>query len=429
MTPAIAVLAILICLTAEASEKTVGQFTSIQGRVDVTRPGSSAVPANLDWPLQVGDIIRTKSRSRASIRFIDDSVVRINQSTRMEITEFEFQDTRKQSLLNLFRGKIQTTVSDQRGGDRNLSESNLFEVQTPTSVIGVRGTRFITYYQGATSGALFLEGKGYCYSLDRPDIIETIAAGQLMKVDNPAMPPVVRPATPLEIEGLTREERLERRPGKTDRPGHKGGLVQKPEARILAAAGGWISMADALSKSGMGTRLGLDRPENRKMIEGIDKIWDAIGDGLNQPETRPQGPGYPAGSGVPDIPAIEIGRVDLSGESDILSVQMNDVVFLSATTGGAPSLWKTDNVSGEFSARPEPGHAVGLSGNGVSAGFTVGAWAGGVWSAEVEGTGDIDRTNGAGTAAVRFSGNAGGIYEGDAQGVFTGAGGGIVEKR
>ncbi len=170
----------------------VGKVTSVEGRVDVTRSGKPAESVESGTDLHVGDIIRTKSKSRASVQFADGSTLRIAQETRLEITEFLAGKKQTKGILNLFRGKIFSAVK-KTGRLFGKARKNRFEVRTPTAVVGVRGTEFITYHQQDISGAVFKEGSGYCYSRNLPDAIRFIQAGQAMTVASAYRPPAIRP--------------------------------------------------------------------------------------------------------------------------------------------------------------------------------------------------------------------------------------------
>lgn len=191
-------LAILTPLSADAAP--VGKITHIEGRVDITRDGKAAIPAARDDKIQIGDIVRTKSRSKAEILFKDGSILRLASSTRVKVTEYIIGKEQSSSVINLFRGKIQSKVSKTLGRLFGFKKRNRFEVHTPTAVVGVRGTDFFTFYQRGISGSIFKEGTGYGYSINRPDDIKEINAGQAMLVTNPDQPPMLRPATDKEIE-------------------------------------------------------------------------------------------------------------------------------------------------------------------------------------------------------------------------------------
>ncbi len=188
----------IISLPAQA-QNPMGKIINITGRVDITRQGRAAVPAKPGDPLMEKDIIRTKSKSKAEIRFKDGSIMRMDESTRVEITKYMIGNKKRDSEIKLFRGKIQNIVRKALslfGG----SGKNRFEVRTPTAVIGVRGTNFFTYHKSGISGAVFIEGLGYCYSLNRPEDIREIRAGEAMSVINPFSPPVIRPVSDMEIQ-------------------------------------------------------------------------------------------------------------------------------------------------------------------------------------------------------------------------------------
>ncbi|WP_166404908.1 FecR family protein [Desulfonema ishimotonii] len=182
----------------------MGKITSVEGRADITSPGDAARTATAGDTLSIGDIVRTKSNAKADIEFIDGSILRLGESARVEIAEYLFENGQTRARLRLFRGKIQNIVNKARGLFGH-SSPNRFEVQTPTAIIGVRGTRFFTYHQAGISGAMFMEGKGYCYSLSRPDRIAAIIAGQAMTVANARTPPVLRPISAMEIQRNLRE--------------------------------------------------------------------------------------------------------------------------------------------------------------------------------------------------------------------------------
>lgn len=81
-------LAPLILFPLPGQAASVGDLTYIKGRVDITSPGDIARPARLGDEVHVGDIIRTKRRSKAEITFVDDNVLRLAQEIRVKITEY-----------------------------------------------------------------------------------------------------------------------------------------------------------------------------------------------------------------------------------------------------------------------------------------------------------------------------------------------------
>ena len=135
------VLALLILFPLTAYAASVGNVTHVTGRVDITSPGEAAVPANVGDEINENDIIRTKSKSKAEITFLDGNILRLAEETRVEIAEYMIEEEQVVGILNLFRGKLQNIVSTL-GKKYGPNKRNRFEVHTPTAVCGVRGTNF-----------------------------------------------------------------------------------------------------------------------------------------------------------------------------------------------------------------------------------------------------------------------------------------------
>ena len=205
------VTGILIVMLSMATSQAVyanavGKFIKVEGRVDVTRDGNPAELVSAGTEVFEKDIVRSKSDSRAEILFADGNILRLAQKTRIEISEYivDSSSNKRSAILNLFRGKIQNKVKKLLGsifGD----DGNRYEVHTPTSVCGVRGTDFFMFYQKGVSGATFKEGFGYGYNRSQPDSIIEVQAGQSMVISGSNAPPVVREATQVEINKLEEE--------------------------------------------------------------------------------------------------------------------------------------------------------------------------------------------------------------------------------
>jgi len=192
--------AISLCLPEVALSAPVGSFTSVQGRVDITSPGKAARDIKVGDDVAVGDIVRTKSKAKAEISFVDGSLMRIAQKTRVEITEYMVGKEKRSSILSLFRGKIQNIVKNVMGRSFGRGKKNRYEVHTRTAVVGVRGTNFITYYQKDITGSVCVEGNVFSYSANRPQDVRNFGAGQGILVVSADEPPMVKPATDVEMQ-------------------------------------------------------------------------------------------------------------------------------------------------------------------------------------------------------------------------------------
>jgi hypothetical protein len=164
----IGVLALLVLfpLAAQAAEP-VGTFTHIEGRVDITSPDAAARPANLGDEINMGDIIRAKSKSKAEITFSDGNILRLAQNTRVEITEYVVGKEGTSGVLYLYRGKIQSIIKEVLGKIFGVNKEHRYEVHTPTAVVGVRGTNFFTYFLRGISGSIVKDGEICGYSKKR----------------------------------------------------------------------------------------------------------------------------------------------------------------------------------------------------------------------------------------------------------------------
>jgi hypothetical protein len=120
----------------------VGTFVKVEGEVDLLKGGK--VPATVvkaQDGLAVGDAVRTKSQSRAQIRFVDDTVLTIAPDSRVTIEEYMFNAAKgdRKAVLDVARGLVHTAVEKVYP----KAEPD-FIMKTHTAVLGVRGTRWYT---------------------------------------------------------------------------------------------------------------------------------------------------------------------------------------------------------------------------------------------------------------------------------------------
>ncbi len=118
----------------------VGRFTQVEGEVDVLKQGKlPAVPVKPQDGVEPGDIIRTKSRARAQVTFMDDTTLTISPGSRVAIESYMYDEAKKQrnGVIQVFYGMVQTAVS------RILqTEKPDILLKTHTATMGVRGTKW-----------------------------------------------------------------------------------------------------------------------------------------------------------------------------------------------------------------------------------------------------------------------------------------------
>ncbi len=137
---------LLICLgmlTASAAQASpVGTFIQVEGRVDLLKGAKlPAAEVKAQDGVGVGDVVRTKSESRAQIKFVDNTVLTIAPESRVTIEEFMFDGAKgeRQATIGVLRGLVHTAVEKVYP-----KEEPDFLMKTHTAVLGVRGTRWYT---------------------------------------------------------------------------------------------------------------------------------------------------------------------------------------------------------------------------------------------------------------------------------------------
>ena len=138
----IALLLLALILPASLHAAVVGRFSLVTGQVDLLKGGKlPAISAKMQGGVEPGDIIRTKSRAKAQLTMVDNSVITLAPESRLAIADYQYnpaQESRR-AVVRLFRGLVHTVVN------RVIkTEEPDFLMETHTAVIGVRGTNFYT---------------------------------------------------------------------------------------------------------------------------------------------------------------------------------------------------------------------------------------------------------------------------------------------
>ena len=134
------VISIFAFISAEQVTRTA-TIVEIEGIVEVKTPDAEdPVPASVGMVLEESDIIATKDDSSAIIEISGsqgNAKVDLKDNSQVVILDLIKRDTgEEETLLDLAVGKLLIKV------DKMPDEKSKFEVKTPTSVVGVRGTKF-----------------------------------------------------------------------------------------------------------------------------------------------------------------------------------------------------------------------------------------------------------------------------------------------
>ncbi len=193
------ILSLVLPLAVHAAA--VGRLVQVEGQVDLLRQGKvPAVPAKVDDGLERGDVIRTKSNSKAQVRFVDDSVITLAPETSLSVAEFAYEpasNTRK-ALIRFFRGMVHLVVS------RHLQvERPDFLLETTTAIIGVRGTEAYSIRKVQSTLAYLIKGRLEVKSSDpRLPAVVMLEAMQSAEVLLGQQARFVGPITPADLEML-----------------------------------------------------------------------------------------------------------------------------------------------------------------------------------------------------------------------------------
>ena len=130
-------LLILFSLTLDASE--IGEISELQGNGEISRKNSEdSLTAELSSDIFSFDDVRT-GNGRLAIEFLDESVVKLTEHSKLVIDEFIYDpDPAKSKLaLNMASGTARFIT-----GKLGLINKENISIKTPTASIGIRGTDF-----------------------------------------------------------------------------------------------------------------------------------------------------------------------------------------------------------------------------------------------------------------------------------------------
>lgn len=115
-----------------------GKVLDCQGSVDLKIGNADWETAAKEVTLNEGDVIRTGANATATLEIENAGIVEIKENSELTLSELTTNsaDSSQRTVLDLSLGEILVKA-------KKLTEDNSrFEVKTPTSVVGVRGTEF-----------------------------------------------------------------------------------------------------------------------------------------------------------------------------------------------------------------------------------------------------------------------------------------------
>jgi hypothetical protein len=140
LTPSLSIVscALFALAAAPAGNASIGQIKNVAGQVSLLR-NNNPVPAKPGDLVEEADVITTGADGSVGITLIDNARLSAGPNSRVELKQFRFNPTTQtgESLTEIRRGTL-AIVSGQIA----KRSPDAMKVQTPTSILGVRGTTF-----------------------------------------------------------------------------------------------------------------------------------------------------------------------------------------------------------------------------------------------------------------------------------------------
>jgi hypothetical protein len=122
-----------------AEDAHVALVKAVSGSVHVIRDNAS-LDASPGMTLFVSDRIVSEATASAGVVFKDGTLLTVGQSTDIKVRDYVFQPKEAKYAFSVYLAKGSAIYSSGKIG--KLSPESV-KVDTPTSTVGVRGTRFI----------------------------------------------------------------------------------------------------------------------------------------------------------------------------------------------------------------------------------------------------------------------------------------------
>lgn len=380
------VCAFLVVLSSSIYAAPVGKITKLEGRVDVLKAGQRTVTGvSLGASVDVGDIYRAKTNSRAEITFFNKNILRIHPATRVQVSQYSDDENTSSQVMKMDRGKVEA-VSSQEFIKKvsSFAEGNKFEVHTPNAVAGIRGSGMTIGFAQMVTGLFFSTGRGYFYNPNQPGIVRNVSAGFVSFVVG------------------------------------AGGIPSRPVPGNVSYVGG--SGSGTLPGSGdTGTTGG-------SSIPGFNIQMASLTNPIDQTFTF---------TPPPQIPNVLVGAIPSMtggfGNPEIgMDLSINNVKFYGPSMIGEPTTWQADSVTGSFRNFDGVPNTLGIvvSGSGMSA-YLMAEGSdtdfNGTWTASIA-NGSAPAGVGSYTQPFSFSGTASGTWSANwcGTGTLSGTGSGVV---
>jgi hypothetical protein len=199
----IALLLLALILPAGLHAAVVGRFSLIIGQVDLLKGGKlPAESAKMQGGVEPGDVIRTKTKGKAQLTMVDNSIITLAPDSRLAIADYQYNPAsqERRAVVSLFRGLVHTVVN------RIIkTEEPDFLMETHTAVIGVRGTNFYTLVGPSFTATYLANGTlGVRSNLSRLPALLLLHSMQFTQIPLGKQPFLAQTLTPEMLAALER---------------------------------------------------------------------------------------------------------------------------------------------------------------------------------------------------------------------------------
>lgn len=139
---AVGLLTIVPSIAADGSS--IGQIKTATAPAWVTRDGKRT-EAKVGDSVHEKDVVETGASGKLGITLVDNTMLSVGSGSRLAFDTFKFDSAAMKGnlLANMQRGTLAVTT-----GDIARSAPDAMKVQTPSAVLGVRGTEFLVRVVG-----------------------------------------------------------------------------------------------------------------------------------------------------------------------------------------------------------------------------------------------------------------------------------------
>lgn len=138
--------------SAEAAK--IAAVTDVGGEVKVEKINENMVlDAFIGMLLTRGDRLETGTNSFAALELGKGKEIVISENTKIAISELKELNDKEETWIKMETGAVWANIKEK------LSPDSSFEIETPTAVMGVRGTKFSVLHYDDTSIVTVIEGR------------------------------------------------------------------------------------------------------------------------------------------------------------------------------------------------------------------------------------------------------------------------------